>query len=160
MGNGNTWRVVRMAFADPGDLRYLAGAEVGLTDRYLSFVTAPPTGERHRPVINVSCESGDGKQRREISGKVVRGLDGTTAQKVIALINSALAGSGARLVLQEVRRKIVGGKAVIVYERRDPRFPKPSNDSTPPPASQDSNSDVTAVNLRYADANMARRRSD
>ncbi len=158
MGNGNTWHAVKVAFVRADELKHLIKAEIGLTDRYLSFVALMPNGERRRAEIRVASESGDGTQHRETTGKLIRGLDETGAKKMIARINRALAGSGT--VLKEVRREVVNGKKLVVYKRRDPRALAPRDDETPAPVVHDQNTEITVVNFRYADVDMTRRRSD
>ena len=161
METETTWKITGMKFYDPEDLRTVVKAEVGVTGRFLSFVSEKPTGMRHRADFSVIAHSPDGTMRRLIKGKVIRGVNERAAKNIIGIINRRLWYTGKILMIS--MRETTDGKEVVIYKRRDKK-PSDSHDELQTPTlimgGKNAQSEITAVTATPTNDGFSRRRSD
>jgi hypothetical protein len=162
METETTWKIDGMKFYDPDDLGTLVKAEVGVTGKFLSFVSESPTGIRRRADFSVIAKSPDGMMRREFRGKVIRGLNEKAASRIIGIINQRLWRTGKILLI--ARRETSDGKETVIYKRRD-KGPSEFRDDQQTPTvimGGDTESEITAVTATPTNDRYSRRprRSD
>jgi hypothetical protein len=146
MENEKAWRISGMKFHDPDDLMTVVKAEVGITGKFLSFVSESPKGVRHRADLSVVAHSPDGTGRRLIKGKVIRGLNEKSAKRIISMINHRLGHTGKILMI--ARRETSDGRETIIYKRRDKKLIGSHDDRQTPTLimeKKDMHSEITAV---------------
>ena len=161
MKENKIWKITGMKFHDPDDLGTIVKAEVGITGKYLSFVSEAPTGIRHRADFSVIAKSADGTERRLIKGKVIRGVNERAAKRIIGIINQRLWRTGKILLI--ARRERSGDKDTVIYKRRD-KGQSDSHDDLQTPtlivAGRNVHSEITAVTATPTNDRFSRRRSD
>jgi len=146
MEDEKIWKITGIKFHDPDDLHEVVKAEVGVTGRFLSFVSEAPTGIRRRAFFSVLAVSPDRLMRRMIKGKVIRGLNEKAAKNIIGIINKRLWPTGK--ILMVARRETSDGKEVVIYKRRN-KGPTDSHDEMQTPTlimgGENAHSEITAV---------------
>jgi formamidopyrimidine-DNA glycosylase len=145
MEDETTWKITGMKFYDPDDLKTVVKAEVGVTGKFLSFVSESPTGIRHRVDLSVIASSPDGTMRRLIKGKVIRGLNERSAKRIIGIINHHLGHTGKILMI--ARRETSDNRETIIYKLRDKELTGSHDDQQTPTLimAHDKHLEITAV---------------
>jgi len=162
MENGTTWKIAGFRFSDPKEMSAVVKAEFGVTGKFLSFILESASGVRRRADLSLTIESQDGKQHREISGKVIRGLNRNHAEHIIGVVNSHLRSTDK--VLKIARFETQDGKETIIYKRRDTK-PGTAFDIEQTPmvftmVAHSANTDITAIKTMPPPIPMNRRRGD